>query len=125
MPDTAVLTGQRVLVLEDDYYLASDAAHAVTDAGATVVGPFANERSALEAIAGISPTAAVLDVNLGSGPSFEAARVLVRRGIPFVFMTGYDDEIIPGEFAGIVRLCKPVEPDRLLKCLRSVVRVAS
>ena len=122
MPDPVILTGQRVLVLEDDYYLASDAANAVREAGGTVVGPFANERSALEEIASMRPTAALLDVNLGNGPSYEAARVLARRGVPFIFMTGYDDEVIPKEFAAIARLRKPVESMQMVSCLGSVLR---
>lgn len=121
MRESATLTGQRVLVLEDDYYLASDTANAVRDAGGTVVGPFSNERSALEEIASGRPTAALLDVNLGAGPSYEAARVLVRRGIPFIFLTGYDDDVIPTEFANVQRLRKPVESARMLSCLGSVL----
>ncbi|CDX55595.1 hypothetical protein MPL3365_200160 [Mesorhizobium plurifarium] len=51
----------------------------------------------------------MVDVNLGHGPAFNVARKLKERGIPFVFLTGYDQEAIPAEFDGIDRLEKPVE----------------
>jgi hypothetical protein len=49
----------------------------------------------------------VIDINLGSGPSFKLAETLKDRGIPFVFTTGYDAGAIPAEFAGVERLEKP------------------
>jgi DNA-binding response OmpR family regulator len=116
------LRGQRVLVLEDDYFLAMDTAEAVRAAGGLVVGPSATELSAMEQIASARPTAALLDVNLGSGPSFELARMLQRRGIPFAFLTGYDPEIIPAEFAGVERIEKPTEPRRILACLARLIQ---
>ena len=47
----------------------------------------------------------VADINLGRGPSFKLAEA---RGIPFVFTTGYDAEVIAAEFEGIERLHKPL-----------------
>ncbi len=29
--------------------------------------------------------------------------------MPFVFITGYDEKVIPPEFAGVARLQKPVD----------------
>ncbi len=122
MLGTIDLSGHRVLVLEDDYFLAMDAAVAVRDAGGTVLGPCADERSALEHIASSNPTAALLDINLGGGPSYETARALSRRNVPFVFLTGYDDEVIPEEFSDVERFQKPAESRRVLGCLERVLR---
>lgn len=103
------LAGCTVLVLEDEYYLADDAAAALTEAGAAVVGPFAQAASAVAAIRRQPPAAAVIDINLGLGPSFEAASTLRDAGVPFVFLTGYDEDTIPAEFHDIPRLEKPVD----------------
>lgn len=103
------LTGRRVLVVEDDYYLATDAARALRGAGAEVVGPCATEEDARAELAEARPDAAVVDINLGPGPSFKLAEALKDRGIPFVFTTGYDAEVIPAEFAGVERLEKPLQ----------------
>jgi PAS domain S-box-containing protein len=65
------------------------------------------------------PTAVVLDLNLGGGgPRFEIAHRLVKLGTPFVFLTGYDPDVIPDELADIVRLQKPIS-------LRDVVEAVS
>lgn len=103
------LTGQRILVVEDDYYLASDTARALIGAGAEVLGPCATEDAAHAEMGEAIPTAAILDINLGGGASFDLAGNLKRDGVPFVFITGYDQEVIPERFGDVTRLQKPVE----------------
>lgn len=112
------LAGAKVLVLEDDYYLATDLQEALEGAGATVIGPCADAPGALRLLVEQRPDCALLDVNLGHGPSYELPRELTRSGVPFAFVTGYDREVIPAEFAQAERLEKPVAP-------RDVARVAA
>jgi hypothetical protein len=51
----------------------------------------------------------VLDLNLGGGgPQFAIARLLKERGVPFVFLTGYDPDVIPDDMKDVVRLQKPL-----------------
>ena len=54
------------------------------------LGPYATVPDAQRSLQQCSPHCAVLDVNLGDGASFELAKSLRMRGIPFVFFTGYD-----------------------------------
>ena len=42
MPEKPELGGRRVLVVEDEYYIASDTARALQGAGALILGPFAS-----------------------------------------------------------------------------------
>ncbi|WP_395336291.1 hypothetical protein WBP06_19360 [Novosphingobium sp. BL-8H] len=98
MTGQADLTGQRILVVEDDYYLASDTARALQGAGAEVLGPYATEEAARSEIAITPPTGAVLDISLRGGRSFELAGDFKRDGMPFVFITGYDQDVIPQQF---------------------------
>ena len=109
------LQGFRVLVVEDDYLLAYDAESALTSAGAEVVGPFARESGAMEAVAKGGLSAAVTDVNLGFGPSFETAHALRTANVPFVFLTGYDQSVIPAEFADVPRLVKPIYTRQIVR----------
>lgn len=102
------LSGYRILVVEDDYYLATDAARALQGAGAEVMGPCPTEEAARAELDGQHPHAVVVDVNLGQGPSFKLAETLAEHGIPFVFTTGYDPEVIPKQFDHVERLQKPV-----------------
>ncbi|HKU90794.1 MAG TPA: response regulator [Steroidobacteraceae bacterium] len=109
MPEKPELGGRRVLVVEDEYYIASDTARALQGAGALILGPFASEDAARNQVEGQQVDAALVDINLGRGPSFELADLLLQRGVPFVFVTGYDQEVIPEKFAKIERLQKPVQ----------------
>jgi PAS domain S-box-containing protein len=109
MTDAPDLSGQKILVVEDDYYMASDLASALRGAGADVLGPCPSEDAALSLLESETPTSAVLDLNLGGGgPRFEIARKLKSRNIPFIFLTGYDPEAIPDDMHSVVRLQKPL-----------------
>jgi DNA-binding response OmpR family regulator len=112
------LDGRKILVVEDDYYLATDAARALQAAGATVLGPCPTEEAARDELAQRRPDAVVLDVNLGAMASFRLARLLRDAQTPFVFVTGYDRETIPPEFADVGHLIKPAP-------LRSIVGAIS
>ncbi|MBD8907814.1 PAS domain-containing protein [Methylorubrum zatmanii] len=122
MTSQADLSGYRILVVEDDYYLATDTARALQSAGAEVVGPCPSEEAAREALAEVRPTAALVDINLGDGPSFTLAGLLRENGIPFVFVTGYDEGVIPAEFSDVERLQKPVELRRVITILAETLR---
>lgn len=103
------LSGKSVLVVEDDYSLASDAVAALRTAGAEIIGPCPSVEAAYRTIDSVLPTAAVLDLNLGGGgPRFEVARKLRGRGVPFVLVTGYQPSILPDELKDVPVLQKPV-----------------
>jgi len=77
------LAGKRILVLEDDFYLADDEKALLVEAGAEVVGPFgsASQPGALAAIQRLD--GAVVDINLGRGPDFSFATQAARAWRPF------------------------------------------
>jgi DNA-binding response OmpR family regulator len=106
-----------VLVLEDDYYLADDARRTLEAAGAEVIGPFRDAGAAVAALDQSTPTCALVDINLGGGPDFGPARTLVARGVPIVFITGYDAEVIPPEFRHAPCLQKPVEGRKIVSAV--------
>jgi DNA-binding response OmpR family regulator len=107
MANKASLNGLKVLVVEDDFHLATCTHHALRDAGAEVLGPVGHEDQALALIDSRAPSCALVDINLGQGARFEIADALKARGVPFIFMTGYDDVMIPERFDDIGRMRKP------------------
>ena len=111
--DESMLRSARILVLEDDYYLATDLQVALERQGARVIGPFADVADAAQALAADPPDCALVDLNLGRGISFELPHELARRSIPFAFVTGYDRSSIPDEFAATVRVEKPVAAQKV------------
>lgn len=116
------LTGKRILIVEDEYYIASDLKRALQQAGASVVGPVGDLRRGL-ALAGHEPLdAAVLDVNLQESASFPIADALDRRSVPYMFLTGYDAWALPAAYAGAPRLIKPIGVDAVLSEVQSLIR---
>lgn len=104
------LSGQRVMVVEDEYLIADDVRHALETAGATVLGPVPSVKAALDLLgSATSPNAVVLDLNLGGTMAYSVADALASQGVPFLFTTGYDQAALPERHAAVRRLQKPVE----------------
>ena len=121
MTNELPLDGKRILVLEDDFYLAKDAAALLTQAGAEVIGPFGIAADANTVCGAGDLDGAIVDINLGNGPSFDFAQALDDRKVPFVFVTGYDADIIPDAFAHIERLEKPLRRGELVAVVARVI----
>lgn len=113
-------SGRRVLVLEDEYFIAQDVVEALRSAGATVLGPFASGDDALRAIDDEAPELAVLDINLRGQMSFTVADRLKQLHIPFVFATGYEASSIPAAFRDVPMWKKPFETDALVAALTTI-----
>jgi CheY-like chemotaxis protein len=114
--DGVDLKGLRVLVVEDMLLVADVISDGLLSQGCEVVGPVARLDRAL-ALAREAPLdGAVLDVNLAGERSVPIAEALAERGIPFVFVTGYDAEsVLPPEFRAVPRLSKPFHIAALLQ----------
>lgn len=112
------LLGRKVLLVEDDYFIADEMRRTILRSGAEVLGPVASVDKALALIAESSEIdAAVLDVNLRDVMVFPVADALTSRGVPFIFATGYEDTAIPSRYAHVQRCEKPVEADALAQAL--------
>jgi CheY-like chemotaxis protein len=117
-----VLTGRCVLIVEDEYFLADDIARACRALGAKIEGPFGDVEEALVILNGLRTVdGAVLDVNLRSASIFPVARALRSRGIPFVFMTGYDRSAIDPEFEDSPLWEKPLDVAAMTKGLSELM----
>jgi PAS domain S-box-containing protein len=108
-----VVTGNNILVVEDEALVAMVESDALTELGYAVVGPFSRPSDALAAVRSGDIAAAVLDINLDGVLVYPVADELAARGIPFVFVTGYGTESIDERFAGIPVLQKPIERETL------------
>jgi CheY-like chemotaxis protein len=117
------LTGKTILVVEDEFYIARDMAAALTSAGAKVAGPCASEETTWAELLSRRPDAAVLDLNLGHGPSFKLAEYLRNRDIPFVFVTGYNKSVQPEGFTEVPWLRKPVNHRQVIAALARLLGI--
>ncbi len=111
------LNGRHVLVVEDDYVLAMDMRLTLEDEGAEVVGPVGTVRDALRLVNDADIDAAVLDIHLHGEFVYEVAELLQDRGVPFIFTTGYEGNMLPGRFAGATRYQKPVSAHAVVNAL--------
>lgn len=116
--------GISVLVVDDDYYQATDAADAFAKVGATVIGPCGHVDQALASIESTAIDCAVVDLNLGFGASFDVPRCLKNRGIPLLIVTGYDESMLPPDLKGTSWLDKPVHRTALVRTMAQALRDA-
>ena len=112
----------RILVVEDSYLLVMAIQAMLDDLGWLAVGPATRKSEALELARSESFDAALLDVNLDGKTSWDVARVLKARGIPFVFGTGYDvSNILPDDLAGSAVIGKPYHSRDVEQRIRDVI----
>lgn len=108
------LDGLRILIAEDNVFTALELEQMVRDFGCEPVGPVATVEEALRMARGDALDGAILDVNLRDQSIFPAAQELVRRGIPIIFASGYEDNyVFPDALAACPRLQKPFLEDEL------------
>jgi PAS domain S-box-containing protein len=103
----------RVLLVEDEALVALMIQETLVEFGFDVLGPVGSASEALAAARECRIDAAVLDINLGDDLVYTVAEILAQRGVPFVFVTGYDAESIDSRFSGIPVLQKPIERESL------------
>ena len=116
-PTNGPLVGRKVLLVEDNFLIAEHVRELLMEAGCEVLGPASRLTQALDLIrSGAAIDGAVLDINLHGEFCFVAAAALRERGVPVVFLTGYDDRaIVPTEFAAWPVLSKPLDERRLIE----------
>ncbi len=103
----------RVLLVEDEALVAMMIQESLSDFGFQVVGPVCSASEAVAAAKSDHFDAAVLDINLGDGLVYKVAEMLAGRGVPFVFVTGYDADSVDARFSNIPILQKPIEREML------------
>ena len=97
----------KLLLVEDNYLLASALQVNFEHKGVQVVGPVGDLSAALELIAsGQHLDCAVLDVKLGDEPVFPVAEALLARGVRIAFLTGYSLSALPAAYRDSIYFSK-------------------
>ena len=111
----------RVLVVEDEYLIRILVEDMLADLGydvAAAVGTFA-EASAQAAKGEFD--AAILDVNLDGRDIYPIADILAKRGLPFVFVTGYGERSLAAPYRDHLVLPKPFQAGQLKDVLSALL----
>jgi len=101
------LQGLRVLVVEDEAAISLLLEDMLLDFGCEVIGPAARLSAALDAVERETVDLAILDVNVAGEPIYPVAETLARKGVPFVFSTGYGSAGIKDAYRDRPVLQKP------------------
>jgi CheY-like chemotaxis protein len=110
--------GRRVLVVEDEYLVSLATIDLLESVGCVILGPEARLAKAVRSAQSEALDAAVLDIDVAGELVWPVADALLRRSVPFLFLSAYaHQDVVPARFAAVVRLDKPLEKDRLLRCL--------
>jgi CheY-like chemotaxis protein len=108
MMTSSALRDLRILVVEDEFLIAMNLVDALQNAGSFVVGPVASVDKAISKIESEAHIdAAVVDVNLGGLLAFPVADMLVARKIPFIFTSGYEDNVLKTRYSQVKNCLKP------------------
>ncbi|MGK2912443.1 MAG: response regulator [Sphingobium sp.] len=113
-PQDTAFSQARILVVEDEYFLASDLAEAIGTAGATVVGPTGRLGDARELARKHAIDMAVLDVNLRGEMVFDLLDELIGRDVPVILATGYGRAGLPERYRACHLVEKPYKIPALL-----------
>jgi CheY-like chemotaxis protein len=113
----APFAGRKILVVEDEMMVAMLIEDMLGDLGCETVGPVGRLEEALSMAEQCSVDAAVLDVNLNGRETYPVAEALQRRGIPFIFATGYGAAGLSQRFRDAPTLQKPFQERELARLL--------
>jgi PAS domain S-box-containing protein len=116
-----LLSGVRVLIVEDEALLALEIQELLQSAGSTIVGTFNDLARAGQVARREAIDVAVLDTNLNGEMVYPLADDLAVRGIPFVFVTGYATSNLPERFRGMPQVAKPFDPTSLTNELQRMM----
>ena len=108
----------RILVIEDEFLLAAHIGGLLEDDGLDVIGPVGTLAEAVKLANDEELNGALLDVNIVGGRVDDVADILSRRGVPFVFVTGYGRDHLPPNFRDAFVVNKPFDDKDLLKRVR-------
>lgn len=115
---------RRFLIVEDEGAVGMLLEDMLTDLGYEVVGVAARLGEGLRKAEKEMLDCAILDVNLDGRPSFPIAEALRKRGIPFLFVTGYGSKGINPTFAAHPVLAKPFLQTDLAAALSKVLKTS-
>lgn len=107
-----------ILVVEDEALVGWDLCDMLQSDGYETIGPAPSVDAAMEIIDRIVPSAAVLDVNLGTRTVWPVARRLCEMHVPIIFATadaGHPE--FRESFASACRLSKPLDSSALLQAV--------
>jgi len=117
-------TGRRIFVVEDEFLIRMLLEDMLTDLGYELVGVAGRVDEAAEMAKTKDFDLAILDVNLDGHDVYPVAEVIGKRGLPFMFVTGYGGRGLPDKYRERPTLQKPFQLDELKRMLTQLLPAA-
>jgi DNA-binding response OmpR family regulator len=111
----------RILIVEDEPLIAENLRATLVDAGFEIAGVSSKVETALKMIEGPTFDGAIVDANLAGVSASAIIIALSARQIPFIVLSGYTREQLPGEFSGGLFIQKPYRIAQLVEGLTTVL----
>ena len=111
----------RLLVVEDEYLIRMLLEDMLDDLGYGIAAAVGTLSEARQIAADGDFSAAILDVNLDGQEIYPVADILAKRGLPFVFVTGYCERSLPEPYRGRPALQKPFQAEQLKTTLAGLL----
>ena len=120
-------SGRRILIVEDNYFVAHQCEAALLDAGFDVIGVIESGEQAVDAAAQRRPDLVLMDIYLpGKLDGIDAATEIFRRlGIPSVFASALADPAVKARAASarpVAWLVKPFNDRKLVATVETALR---
>jgi CheY-like chemotaxis protein len=112
-------------MVEDEFLVGMMAKKLLESLGAVVIGPYARLTDGIAAAKAERFDGALLDFNLAGELAEPLADFLIAHGVPFIFLTGYQREILPERFRDRPLVRKPCPAKRLVASLSELLRPAA
>ncbi len=113
------IAGTRVLVVEDELMIRMLLQDMLADLGCKLAGEAGRIDEALTLAKQTEFDVAILDVNLNGQPISPVVDVLIERGLPFVFATGYGQRGVPEAYRRTPTLQKPFQAEALAQAIKA------
>ncbi|HEY0203034.1 MAG TPA: response regulator [Acetobacteraceae bacterium] len=109
----------RVLVVEDEAIVSMLLEEFLEEMGCEITATASRFDDALEKARSLTLDLALLDVNLAGRLSYPVAELLLGRGVPVVFSTGYGASALPDALHGVTVLSKPFRHNQLAAAMQA------
>ncbi|WP_026941795.1 response regulator [Hellea balneolensis] len=113
----------KILIVEDDPFIAMDLQDTFEDAGFQVAGPAASVDAGLHLIEKEDPDIAMLDYNLGQETSIPIAQKLEKNDVPYAFLSGQIDRVVTSDLSAPKTVfSKPFSPAKIISYAKQLAR---
>jgi CheY-like chemotaxis protein len=111
----------RIFYLEDDFFIAEETRENLVGAGAGDVVLCGSVPRALELLEDTRFDAALLDFNIAGSTSVPVARRFRQTGVPILFVTAYDRDILPADLSSCALIRKPASSEVVIREMEAML----